>query len=389
MPSTHIPSRPSPVEIGPVRASTMKRWRDRDGEIEWYWRARIKGDRATVWSGWGTRDQVQQALAELVAEGPPQPRKVTVQATAQTVGDLMDQWTEYQQQRPNLSPYTLRHYEFSARHLATWLRPTLSTKVDRRVVERYRDDRLREGAAPRLVVQELKIFRMAWRWGSECGLAPSRDLACVQVKVDGFVLNHRTPDPTELAAVLQHLQGDVRLAVRLLSVTGARVSEVCGRRRSDLDPRTGLLTFEGKTGRRDFPLPRDMVALFADRLDRTDQPLLSLPPGIRGPKCIRHHLARACKAAGINRFTPHGLRRMVVDRMARSGVDVATAASLTGHSVEVMLRFYRNVTDDDRRRAVAQAQLGHLPVAGDVIQGPWPEAATQASGTHPGHTRRN
>ena len=38
----------------------------------------------------------------------------------------------------------------------------------------------------------------------------------------------------------------------------------------------------------------------------------------------------------------------------------ATAASLTGHSVVVMLRFYRQVTEADREAAVAKAALATL-----------------------------
>ncbi len=58
---------------------------------------------------------------------------------------------------------------------------------------------------------------------------------------------------------------------------------------------------------------------------------------------------------------PHGLRRMVVARMLRAGVDPATAASLTGHSVVVMLRFYQQVTEADREAAVAKAALAAFP----------------------------
>lgn len=52
---------------------------------------------------------------------------------------------------------------------------------------------------------------------------------------------------------------------------------------------------------------------------------------------------------------------MVVDRMLRAGVDPATAASLTGHSVVVMSRFYRQVTEADREAAVARAALAAFP----------------------------
>ena len=73
-----------------------------------------------------------------------------------------------------------------------------------------------------------------------------------------------------------------------------------------------------------------------------------------------HALRQACAAAGVPRFTPYGLRRAAVDAMARAGVDPATAASITGHSVSVMLTAYRTVSEDDRRRAVAAAGLGRL-----------------------------
>ncbi len=69
-----------------------------------------------------------------------------------------------------------------------------------------------------------------------------------------------------------------------------------------------------------------------------------------------------CKEANVSRFSPQGLRRMVVNRLMRAKVDPGTAAQrpLTGHSVQVMLRYYRTVTDEDRRAAVEAAKLGVL-----------------------------
>ena len=106
-----------------------------------------------------------------------------------------------------------------------------------------------------------------------------------------------------------------------------------------------------------------------DRLDGSDEYLLEFSVKGRTTE-IHSRLKRACKAAGIAPFTPHGLRRLVVDTMARNGVDAGTAASLTGHSPVVMLRFYRQVTDEDRARAVEVSGLGDLP-AGELIEGNW------------------
>lgn len=44
----------------------------------------------------------------------------------------------------------------------------------------------------------------------------------------------------------------------------------------------------------------------------------------------------------------------------RAQVDPGTAATLTGHFFAVMLKFYQEVNDDDRRAAVAQVGLAIL-----------------------------
>jgi integrase len=60
----------------------------------------------------------------------------------------------------------------------------------------------------------------------------------------------------------------------------------------------------------------------------------------------------------VPKFTPHGLRRMAVDRMARAGVEPSVAASITGHDPNVMLQHYRAVSDDDLRLVAQRADLG-------------------------------
>jgi integrase len=201
----------------------------------------------------------------------------------------------------------------------------------------------------------------------DCGHVPLRTLPYVRMKIEGYVANHHTPSASDVAAVLRELSGDFELAVRVLATTGARVSELCALRGSDLDVRRGMLRLDGKTGPRSFPLPPELLEMLRDRSDRNG-PLLDL--GRRAPATtLRDRMERACKAAGVAAFTPHGLRRFVVDRMARAGVDIGTAASLTGHSPVVMLKAYRQVSDLDRVRAVAQARLGHL-AEGEVLAFP-------------------
>ena len=377
------PPRPKPIEHAPLRLTAHK-CRDREGQVQWTWRARLTGEdgkRKNVtlkhaetgsrWFGPKEKVAVRAAAAALLADGLPSSSR-SESWEVRTLGDLLDLWVDHQRSRSDISPKTFDHYDLCARHLVGKLRDVLIDRVDGGTLEGYREARLREKASPRLVLQELKILAQLWRWGRQRDYVPLRDFPCVRVNIDPtkFVIEHRTPSVDEVAKVLGALDGESRLVVLLLATTGARVSEVCSLRRCDLDPRNGRLTLDGKTGTRLFPLPGHVAAKVLGRADGSEALLLDLPP--HADQCVRSTLNRACKRAGVPRFTPHGLRRMVVDTMVRSGVEVATAAKLTGHSVEVMLRLYRQVSDEDRVLAVAAAKLGHFGQGGDVLQGPWP-----------------
>ena len=88
-------------------------------------------------------------------------------------------------------------------------------------------------------------------------------------------------------------------------------------------------------------------------------------PMRRPDNAVLEQLTHACRRAGVPRFTPHGLRRMVVNRILRAGADITAAAELMGHSPSVMLSYYRRVSSEDRAAGVAQAGLGQpLVVAG-------------------------
>ncbi|MCB9762265.1 MAG: tyrosine-type recombinase/integrase [Alphaproteobacteria bacterium] len=310
-----------------------------------------------------------ETVARLIASGlleREDPRPST-----RTMHDLLDLWLEQQERRRDLSPQSVKNYTRCCRHAVAWLGELRPDDLGRLTLERYRNQRLGEGAAPRTIQQELIVLRMAWRWAGDAGLIPDRALPSVKIKVQGYVANHHTPSPADAARVIALLDGEDQLAAQLLATTGARVSEVTGLKRCDVDPRTRRVTLRGKTGARVFPLPEPIFALVADRIDGSARPLFDWTTSVPGSR-VRVALQKACLRLGVPVFTPHGLRRMVVDQMIRSGVDVSTAASLTGHSVEVMLRHYRKVSEADRVEAVAKAGLGVL--GGKVIEGPWAKA---------------
>jgi hypothetical protein len=81
----------------------------------------------------------------------------------------------------------------------------------------------------------------------------------------------------------------------------------------------------------------------------------------------------ACKNAEVPYFAPGGARRFVVRELYRSGEDPSVAGAVVGHSPVVAMRHYRDVSQEEKREAMARARLGYglLPdLDGQVIDFP-------------------
>ncbi|MCK6522109.1 site-specific integrase [Myxococcota bacterium] len=348
--------RPAAIDLGDLHLSIV---RGPNAEGRWYWRAR-DADRATVWTGWATRDEAAREGAAVLARPKSSANTVQTEA-ASTMGQVLDSWWSIIEGDTVLRRATKRTY--LGRLL--WLRRLLSqvpvSGMNRAALQGYLAKRIDEGAALRSIRGELISLRHAWRLGIERELIPNRPLPSLKLRIDPkvHVCNHRTPTPDDVTRALAELSGELALTVQLLVATGARVGEVIGLRRNDLDRARGTLRLNGKTGPRDFPVTEGLRTLIGDRFDGTDAPVLRFD--VKEPRdLIRVQLLRACARAGVPEFTPHGLRRMAVDRMARAGVEPAVAASITGHDPKVMLKHYRAVSDDDLRLVAEQADLGWI-----------------------------
>ena len=339
-------NRPTPIEIKDHHLSVVRGPRE-DGR--WYWRARTPA-RDTIWTGWATPGEAACALRERLNEPEPAP-------DLHTVADLLQLWLAARDRDPTVRETTKIVCIRQAHHLQRLLGAQLLSTLDESQQEHYRNTRLGEGAAPRSVLGELITLRAAWRWAIRCELLQATPMASVKVKLRGYVQNHHTPTEPEVHTVLAHMRGDELLAGQVLAITGARVSEVTGLRRCDVDLQRGVLHLNGKTGPRDFPLTAMLRQLLQDRAAPGQERLLALHKN-SGKHQVWLALRRACEAAAVPTFSPHGLRRMAVNRLLRAGVEPKVAAALTGHSVRVMLKVYRQASDEDRVKGVRQAGLG-------------------------------
>lgn len=357
-----MPRSPSPLTVGTLHARAVRGPRQ-DGR--WYWRARrhVDGKEDSPWTGWATRDEVLRELAALIAGGtldaPRNPYE-----DVRTFRDLLECWIGTRKGRPDLAKSTLDNYIRKSRHLAAGLGDVLLERADVLTLEGYRDRRGRAGVASATLALEFNILRIAWRWGREVGICPPRALPRVELRVRR-ARPAVTPTPEHVRAVAARLTGWKRVAFLLQYATGARTGEIVSLTWEAVDLEAGTVRLCGKTGPRVIPLAADALEALEALPRVKDGGVLGVATStarIGLPRAV----SEACRAAGVPEFPPYGLRRAAVDRLARAGVDIGTAAAFLGHSPTVMLQHYRRVSLDDMRGAVAAARLGALD-GGQVV----------------------
>lgn len=357
------PKRPS-VVVGRVTCRPLRG--PRDGR--WYWRARwtTDGKREEHVLGWLNENEAETACLELVRKGLD--RRTVYDA--KTVRELLEWWGGHQEARQDLARRSVQRYRHAGARLSRSIGDVLLEQLDRLTLERHRDQC---GHSSQTVTCDLQVLRSAWNWGRELGVCPARVLPSLKVLVTP-TRNRRTPTPGDVAAVLPHLEGWRRIAVRLLWATGARRGEVAELRWDQVDLEEGALEVDGKTGVRWVPLPADLVAelrawrpvagpIWGDEEAGSPEHVLGVKP--RTGETIGVHIHRAIEEANkagarVQPFTPHGLRRAAVDALYGSGVDPLVAAQLVGHSPAVALKHYRSTPRPEALRDAARA-VGKLP----------------------------
>jgi integrase len=197
----------------------------------------------------------------------------------------------------------------------------------------------------------------------------------------------RVLDELELAALARHASDGYRAVVTTLAFTGLRISEVLGLRWRDIDFVDGELHVRTQLipARKDRP-PR-LVRKLKTQASRRDVPLfpavenalaglleLELAAGrgseddlvfaTRTGRPLSHRnvsraVEEAAAAAGVDRATPHDLRKSFCSLAGRRGVDPVEAAQITGHSPVVWARHYARSFGKAQREEARRRMLTH------------------------------
>ncbi|MEO0601122.1 MAG: tyrosine-type recombinase/integrase [Myxococcota bacterium] len=334
-----------------------RRYRD-DGSCYWQATQEADGTRSTVWSGWATREEAEVHVASLLVSTRSRPT-----AARGTVAALVLGWLQHEvAPAQDLRPRTKQIYANDVNHILEHLGASpLGSGLSLERLNGYRDTRLAAGASTGTVKQEMKRISQAWAWGRRSRLVPDYGLAMPRLRVAATREKH-TPTEAHVRLVAARLREDksprwVLALLRLLWATGARVSEITKLRWRAIGPEE--LVLPGKGGRpRPFPRTEAVDAVLAE-LEEAEPEDFGLAPDYARTRFL-YFVGRACKAIDVPRFTPHGIRRAVEDRLADRGVTIKDYADLLGHSPAVALQHYRRSTAATRRRTAAQAALGAL-----------------------------
>jgi integrase len=146
------------------------------------------------------------------------------------------------------------------------------------------------------------------------------------------------PDPpssVQVAAILNALSRRYRLPVALLEATGMRVGELVALEWGDVDVagcRVRIPQGKTRSARRYVPVPPELMVLVDETLPAEDRyPERRVFPDLtRGT--VGEAMARACRTAGLPRFSPHDLRHRYLSRLVQLGYPITEVQQLAGHA---------------------------------------------------------
>jgi integrase/recombinase XerD len=310
------------------------------------------------------------------------------------VGQAREQYVRWLVVMRDLSPHTIRAYDSDIaafeRHLG--IRTSVS-RIDRDSLVAFLEAQQAAGLSSRSIRRRASGLRGFCQWLLSCRLLSSdpwvgttvavgrsrklpstvathdldrllfslRRTACIGYAQDAEAVLDRPHESTTL------------LAVALMLVTGARVSEVVSINCQSIDLPSSRLRIMGKGRReRDVFLTNNWIKDLTRAYLKTRTTL-----GVDHPHllfnwrhepltaaALRSRLVKAAQDAGVGpRVTPHMLRHTAATQLIEAGVDIRYIQRLLGHASLSTTEIYTHVSDRALRRVVSDAD-----VLGRVLQ---------------------
>lgn len=334
--------------------------------------------------GW-TLGKAADRASQLVAEKPAKP---DLQAVS-TFGELFDLWlSEYAEKKLRTWKDEKARYD---NHLASLAKRTIES-LERKDIREVRDNVL-EKAGPIQSNRVVALFNRVMNWAVDEDRAKFNPAARLR-KAGEETRRERTLTDDELKAIWCELGQElvidphtgglnkadlqaaryVRLALKLLIVTGQRRGEVIGMRRSEIEGT--WWTIPGERTKNGLPhrVPLTETALRIITEAESDSPFLfpsTKTDGAIRPDAVTKQLARTCKRLKIEGVGPHDIRRTIGTTLRKLGVSIEDRGHVFNHISGAKAKvtswnYDAGEHDDEKLRALQRWERELIRLTGNI-----------------------
>lgn len=200
-------------------------------------------------------------------------------------------------------------------------------------------------------------LNLAYRMGLVSSPAPWNRVESFQRVAKG---RDRFLNITERKQLITAATPELERLIRALLLTAARTGEMFSATVGDLD-RSGLLTLDGKTGRRTIPLPpearKHLIRCAGDR--KETEPLVLRDDGEAWNRYYaRDAMQKARAAANLpDDVVLYTLRHVAISEMLVSGIDAMQVARIAGTSIAMIQRHYGHLIKDQIVAQLAKVKM--------------------------------
>ena len=235
-------------------------------------------------------------------------------------------------------------------------------EVKRDMLRDFMSEELARGISKKSLMRRVSGIKGFFRYLVEKDVIEDTDILTVDTPRDGT----RLPKTAAREDVIALIEGIGKLdkaepeplglrnraIVAFLYGTGARVSELVGLDRHDIDYRTTLVKLRGKGGRdRIVPAGEYTLARVREWLDARGggaEPVFTSMKGRRlSTRHIRNILERSLREAALHLpLSPHALRHSFATHMLENGANIRAVQELLGHRSLSTTQVYTHITKE-------------------------------------------
>jgi integrase len=234
--------------------------------------------------------------------------------------------------------------EFRLRKIKESLGDIKLTEITDSTIRDYRQQRLDEGISPLTANREMALLKKMFSYAAEKGMIGENPARKVKMFSEADTARDRVLSRDEEQRLFSGLAPHMKPIVLVGLHAGLRLGEVLGLKWSDINLEKRTVKAEHTKGKRArfVPLNSVLCAEF-ERLRTAKLDAKIIFPFKR--RSVRTGFENALKAAKIEDFTFHDLRRTFGTRLLESGVDIVTIQKLYGHSNVLTTQHYLHPAD--------------------------------------------